>query len=388
MPTERLYYESSYLTEFSAKVLACTEDKKGFATVLDKTAFYPEGGGQPFDAGYFLLDGERLEVFEVREKAGDVFHYTSACLPVGATVEGFLNFDRRFDLMQQHTGEHILSGLVRELFGFENVGFHLSDKDMSVDFSGALSAADINMLVGRSNKIILENQPVVASFPLDLENLDYRCKKEIEGKIRIVAAGKADLCACCGTHTSTTGEVLALAVFDSMAYKGGTRLYMACGGRVLKDYMAKNADCYKISHLLSSKVSEIVPSLENKIAENELLRQEIGQLKNQLYTLWVSSVPSGRLGFFEKDNLTAGDVQRVAQLLNEKCEIAVVSAPQECGNVKVCIISSVVDTSLVGRAICEKLTGKGGGKNGIFQCVVQGTAVKAVLESVLDISLD
>lgn len=384
MPTQKLYYDSSYLTEFTATVTACFEDKKGFAILLDRTAFYPEGGGQPYDTGFLLVGKEKNEIFEVWEKQGDILHYASSPLPVGIQVQGLINFERRFELMQQHTGEHILSGLVKSNFGFDNVGFHLTDKDMSVDFSGALSKEDVDTLVQKSNNIILKNQQVTASFPLEVKSLDYRSKKEIDGDIRIVKAGDADLCACCGTHTATTGEVIAIVVFDAISYKGGTRLFMACGSRVLRDYISKNSACYAISHLLSSPVAEIAQAVKNKMSEVEALKQELFGIKNQLYAQWVKEVPTATLGLFSKDGLTAGEAQKLAQLINARCEIACVSALQPDDTTKICIISTVFDTNLLGRTVCDALVGKGGGKNGIFQCVVTKIGdLSAILSAVI-----
>ncbi|MEG1896231.1 MAG: DHHA1 domain-containing protein, partial [Oscillospiraceae bacterium] len=294
-----------------------------------------------------------------------------------------IDFDRRFDLMQQHTGEHILSGLVKSEYGFDNVGFHLTPKDMSVDFSGVLTQNDLEKLMEKANAIITENQPVTACYPENVEQLDYRSKKELEGAIRIVTAGQADVCACCGTHTKTTGEVFCIFAFDSMNYKGGTRVFLACGGRAFKDYMAKNATCYSISHLLSGKVEELVPAVQAKLDEAQALRQEIAGLKNQLFALWTEQIPHGVLGFFEKEGLTPGELQRLAVLINAKCSVACCVSLQE-GSRKVCIVSSTLDTNTLGRSLCEQLQGKGGGKNGIFQCTVTADGnVQAAIEKAI-----
>ncbi|MEG2928013.1 MAG: alanyl-tRNA editing protein [Oscillospiraceae bacterium] len=370
MSTEKLYYENSYLADFSGVVTGCTQEKGRFAITLDRTAFYPEGGGQPCDIGYILVGENRVDIVEVREKQGEIYHYSDSPVPIGNAILGFIDFDRRFDLMQQHTGEHILSGLVKQEYGFDNVGFHLTPKDMSVDFSGALTPRDIEGLMEKANAIVLKNQSVTAEFPKNVETLSYRSKKELSGAIRIVTAGTADICACCGTHTATTGEVTCIAALDSMSYKGGTRIFMACGKRAFKDYMEKNQRCYGISHLLSSKVEEIVPAVEGKMAEVERLKQELYAMKNQLFSLWIKDIPSGKLGYFETEGLTPGELQKLAQLINEKCAIACAVARQGDGSRKVCIISTEFDTNILGRSVCEALSGKGGGKLGIFQCTV------------------
>ncbi|MBR6518395.1 MAG: alanyl-tRNA editing protein, partial [Oscillospiraceae bacterium] len=280
--------------------------------------------------------------------------------------EGEIDFERRFDLMQQHTGEHIVSGIVHSLFGYDNVGFHLSEKDMSLDFSGPLSREDIDRVVEIANDLIVKNQPVTADYP-DISKIEYRSKKALEGPVRIVTAGDADVCACCGTHLSTTGQVQMIAVTDSMNYKGGTRVFLGCGRRVFADYMAKNTSCLDISHKLSAKVEEITDKVSDKISECENLKAELAEAKNQLFSYWAESVPAGDVGFMEKDGLTSGEIQRLCSRLNEKCPTACVVAKQADGTSKICLFSSVCDTNKVGRAICTALGGKGGGKPGIFQ---------------------
>ena len=366
MNCEKLFYNDSYATTFTAEVIDCFENKDHFAIVLDKTLFYPEGGGQPCDHGVIRFGGETAEVFDVREKNGIICHYSKTEIPVGTVIEGEIDFERRFDLMQQHTGEHMISGIVHSLFGYDNVGFHLSEKDMSLDFSGPLSKEDIDRVVEIANDLIVKNQPVTADYP-DISKIEYRSKKALEGPVRIVTAGDADVCACCGTHLSTTGQVQMIAVTDSMNYKGGTRIFLGCGRRVFADYMAKNTSCLDISHKLSAKVEEISDKVSDKISECENLKAELAEAKNQLFSYWAESVPAGDVGFMEKDGLSSGEIQRLCTRLNEKCPTACVVAKQTDGTSKICLFSSVCDTNKVGRAICTALGGKGGGKPGIFQ---------------------
>lgn len=366
MNCEKLFYNDSYATTFTAEVIDCFENKDHFAIVLDKTLFYPEGGGQPCDHGVIRFGGETAEVFDVREKNGIICHYSKTEIPVGTVIEGEIDFERRFDLMQQHTGEHMISGIVHSLFGYDNVGFHLSEKDMSLDFSGPLSREDIDRVVEIANDLIVKNQPVTADYP-DISKIEYRSKKALEGPVRIVTAGDADVCACCGTHLSTTGQVQMIAVTDSMNYKGGTRIFLGCGRRVFADYMAKNTSCLDISHKLSAKVEEISDKVNDKISECENLKAELAEAKNQLFSYWAESVPAGDVGFMEKDGLSSGEIQRLCSRLNEKCPTACVVAKQTDGTSKICLFSSVCDTNKVGRAICTALGGKGGGKPGIFQ---------------------
>ena len=181
--TKKLYYEDVYKKEFTAKVLECRESKKGYEIILNQTAFYPEGGGQPSDTG--ILGG--INVKEVHEKDGELIHYTDGPLEVGMDVIGKINWGRRFDLMQQHSGEHIVSGLVHEAFGYDNVGFHMGSDVITIDFNGMLDEEQMAEIEAKVNQIIWENQEVEIFYPTEeeLKNLDYRSKKELSGWVRM-----------------------------------------------------------------------------------------------------------------------------------------------------------------------------------------------------------
>lgn len=376
---EKLFYNDSFLSSFSATVTNCTIEKDHFSIVLDKTVFYPESGGQPSDKGTLSFNDTNAEIFFVKEKNGVICHYSYTQIPVGTTVFGQIDFQRRFDLMQQHTGEHIVSGIVNSLFGYDNVGFHLTENNMSIDFSGVLSNEDLLKVIDMSNDIILKNQPVAASYP-DTTNLEYRSKKILEGPIRIVEAGKADRCACCGTHVKTTGQVQIIAVKDSMNYKGGTRVFLGCGNRVYKDYLAKNAECYKISHLLSCKIGDVSQKVNDKIKECDNLKTQLSNAKQELFSLWAENI-HGDIGYIEKDNLSSSEIQKLADAINKNCPVSVVLSHQENESYKICIISKTQDTNKLGKAICNAFGGKGGGKNGIFQGTLNSYGdIKSVLE--------
>lgn len=384
MATEKLFYSNSFATEFTAEVVNCEKVKDYYAIVLDKTIFYPEGGGQPCDMGTLTFAGGKAEVFFTKEKDETIYHHTDTEIPVGTVVEGKIDFERRFDLMQQHTGEHILSGIIYKLYGHTNVGFHLTERDMSIDLSGQLSQQDIDRAVDMANEIIIKNQPVTADYP-DISQLEYRSKKALQGPVRIVTAGEADVCACCGTHLETTGQVQMIAVKDSMNYKGGTRIFFDCGKRVFVDYMKKNVDVLDISHMLSAKTDEISAKVADKIKECDNLKMQLAAAKNELFGVWAGAVPEGEYGCLVKENLTSGDIQRLCVELNKKCLTAVAVSPQEDGQGKICIVSSTVDTNKFGRAICAVLGGKGGGKPGIFQGNVASCAdCETVVRSVFD----
>ena len=202
--TKKLYYKDAYLREFCARVLSCTPCADGmFNVVLDETAFYPEVGGQPADLG--ALGAAR--VMDVQLQGEAVVHRTTAPLRVGETVQGNIDWARRFDHMQQHTGEHITSGIIKSRFGFDNLGFHMGRESVVLECSGQLDAAQLEELELAVNEAICRNGEVRAWFPRpdELAGLTYRRKKEIEGDVRIVDAAGADVCACCGTHVARAG---------------------------------------------------------------------------------------------------------------------------------------------------------------------------------------
>jgi alanyl-tRNA synthetase len=370
--TEKLYYIDSYKTEFDAVVVSCEKNKKGFATVLDKTAFYPEGGGQPRDKGiltYAVKSGENItvNVKDVKEKDDIIIHYTDSALPVGESVHGLIDWDRRYSLMQQHTGDHILSGVVLKEFGLNNVGFHLSDNDMMIDYDGRLSRRDIEKVVRIANDYALRAQPVTASFPDNVENLHYRSKIHgIVGKIRIVQAGDADICACCGTHTRTTAEASPIILTD-FAYMGqNTRLFVKCGKRALDYANDRNRDCLAISRMLSLPVEKIADGVKKRLADIENYKSQLGEVKKQLLDIRILQTKTAEgVAVLAKDGLDSADVQKAALALGEKSDVAVVLSGG--GTNKIAIASSKIDTNKLGKFIRGKLGGKGGGKIGIYQ---------------------
>ena len=203
--TEKLFYEDSHRTEFTAKVISCEEAKDGFCVVLDQTAFFPEGGGQYADTGIL----GNTEVTDVHEKNDVIFHSVTAPLEVGSIVSGKINWKERFEKMQQHTGEHIVSGIVHERFGYNNVGFHLGADYCTMDFDGPISKAQLKEIEAAANEAVYRNLEVEVLYPSkeELKDMDYRSKIEIEGQVRIVKIPGYDVCACCAPHVKTTGEI-------------------------------------------------------------------------------------------------------------------------------------------------------------------------------------
>ncbi len=383
--SEKLFYKNRYMQEFDSVVTSCTEDKKGWAVVLEQTAFYPEGGGQPADHGTLSFGESTAEITDVRERNGVIIHYADIEIPAGTTVHGVIDWNRRYDFMQQHTGEHMFSGVVNSMFGFNNVGFHLSEKDNVVDFDGPMTKEDIKAVMDRCNEIVWRNQPVYAGFPENVKELEYRSKKELTGDIRIVRAGDADICACCGTHTATTSQAGPIVALNSMAYKGGTRISILCGKRAVEYLKQRNDHCYEISHILSSPVEEIVGALNNRMKEIEDLKIALASARRQLMTLWVNEVESdGEIVVMSRENLASNEIQNLCLMLSEKTKTAVVYSAQTDANGKICIVSSEKDTNKLGRFISATLGGKGGGKPGIYQGFVEKSADEDIIRELIE----
>lgn len=267
----KLYYDSAYIKEFEAQVLSCQEGKKGWEITLSATAFYPEGGGQPADTG--LLGNVR--VTDVHEKDGPVVHYTDGPLPVGEMVRGVIDWDRRFQHMQEHSGEHLVSGLIHQRFGYDNVGFHMGTDEVTIDFNGVLEWEDLMAIEEKANGMIWENLEISAVYPEkdELDAMEYRSKKELTGAVRIVSIPGGDVCACCGTHVERTGEIGLVKFLSMIHYKGGVRISLLCGKRAVEDYERKRDQVQKISVLLSARPGEIARAVE-KLKEDEAKLQE------------------------------------------------------------------------------------------------------------------
>ena len=279
--TEKLFYKDSYTKEFQARVLSCTECKENYQAVLTRTAFFPEGGGQSADTGFFYTeDGREIPVTDVQEKDGIVFHYITSPVKEGEEIKGKLDFEERFSKMQQHTGEHIISGLVNRHFGYHNVGFHLGTEEVTMDYDGILTQEDLEQIEMEANQAVAENIPVVVLYPSEeeLKNITYRSKIEIEGQVRIVQIPGYDSCACCAPHVKETGSIGLVKIVGAIHYKGGMRVSMLCGFRALSDYRMKERNVVKISNLLSAKQEDTAHAVER-------LGQEVNRQKEKIKNL-------------------------------------------------------------------------------------------------------
>ena len=288
--TIKLYDIDSHLSEFSATVISC----ENAVAVLDKTAFFPEGGGQTSDTGY--IDG--VKVLDVQIKDGVIYHYLESDIAVGKTVDCKLDWDERFRKMQNHSGEHIISGIVHSLFGYENVGFHLSKSEMTMDFSGALTRDDLNKIELLANKAVWENVKFNCYYPENLENLEYRSKLDLTEDVRIVEIENYDRCACCAPHVNTSSEIGMIKILDFEKNKGGVRLWVKCGIDALQDYNAKYQSGLRISSLLCTEQEGIATAVERLLKAEGDLKFKIGDLKRRLINEKVKT-------FSSDNNITA-----------------------------------------------------------------------------------
>ena len=258
--TEKLYDTDAYLTAFRATVLAVREEAEARYVTLDRTAFFPEGGGQGADRG--TLAG--LPVLDVQVRDGIIEHKLTAPLPLGAQVDGVIDFANRFDKMQCHTAEHILSGIIHSSYGYDNKGFHLSDDIMTLDTSAPLTPEQLTEVEEAANRVVFANLPVRAAYPSPevLAAMTYRSKLDLTENVRIVTIPGVDVCACCAPHVSHTGEIGVIKILTAEKHKSGLRLTVVAGGRALADYRRRVENTARIGALLSVKQEECADAVE------------------------------------------------------------------------------------------------------------------------------
>lgn len=362
--TERLYYQDAYLKEFTAQVLSCEPSKNGFAVVLDKTAFYPEGGGQPCDLGTL---GEAA-VTDVHAKDGVIVHTCDK--PVSGTVQGKINWERRFDLMQQHSGEHIVSGLIHNRFGYENVGFHMGADMITIDLSGVLTAQEIAELEQAANQAVWENIPIDIFCPdaEELQKLEYRSKKELTGEVRIVRWPGIDTCACCGTHVQRSGEIGLIKLFSCVKFHEGVRIELLCGRRAYEYISAVVVQNREISGLLSAKPLETAAAASRMARELAETKYALGAAQQKYFESLAESFRDlGNVTFFE-DGLSPDALRRLCVEITEVCggRCALFSGTEADGY-KYAVGEKDGDLRALIKQMNEALHGRGGGKPNFAQ---------------------
>ena len=383
METRRLYDEDGYCASFEARVVAIQPgaDEKEYDVVLDATAFFPEEGGQSPDTG-MLADGKVLDV-QIRD--GVITHrvvFEGAVPAVGDTVRGRIDWDHRYSNMQNHTGEHIFSGLVHQQYGYENVGFHLSDNTVTMDYNGFLTEEQIAELEQKANAAIYSNIAVQCEYPDQamLDALEYRSKKALEGPIRIVTIPGVDVCACCAPHVHRTGEVGMLKVIGSQKYKGGVRLEILCGYRALAGYGETLRQLTAVSQQLSAKVEQIPEYIDRIQEENRRLSAALRALHVQQMTRQMEAVPESQANvFLFAEAIDQGIMrQTVNELVKHHEGYCGVFLFRDVDEYAYIIGSSKEDCRQVGEALREAFDAKGGGKPEMIQGSVSGVDYEAL----------
>lgn len=372
LETVRLYYEDVYNKEFEATVLECKESKQGFQIILDRSAFYPEGGGQPYDIGY-LND---IKVLEVHEKDGELLHYTEAPLEIGQKVKGSIDWERRFDLMQQHSGEHMVSGVIHEAYGYDNVGFHMGSDVLTIDFNGILDTVQMQEIEALVNKKIWENSKVEITYPSaeELKELPYRSKKELTGKVRIVRFPGVDLCACCGTHVAYTGEIGMVKLLSIVKFREGVRMEMICGKRVLDYLNMVDKQNHEISVKLSAKTEAVAKAVERLWEENFRMKGQMMRLEETLFSEEAKKwKDAGNVLLFQV-GLESDGVRKMADMVMQSCGgRCAVFSKNEDGSYKYAIGEKEGDLRQMTKEMNQALKGRGGGKPFFVQGSVQAT---------------
>ena len=370
--TKRLYYEDVYKKEFTAKVLECREAKKGFHIILDESAFYPEGGGQPSDAGY-LND---VKVKEVHEKDGELLHYTDKPLEAGTEVQGRIDWARRFDLMQQHSGEHMVSGLIHEAYGYDNVGFHMGSDTITVDLNGPLDETQLAEIEQKTNEKIWEDTEVKILYPTaeELEKIDYRSKKEHTGQVRIVTFPGIDVCACCGTHVTHTGEIGMVKLLSVVKFHDGIRMEMVCGKRVLDYLNMVNEQNHQISMKLSAKMDRTADAVQRLQDENFRMKGQVARMEEEMFRAEAKKWEGAGSVLIFKEGLEADSVRKLADAVMNTCEgCCAVFSRNEDGSYKYAMGEIDGDLRPYTKEMNAALNGRGGGKPFFVQGSVQAT---------------
>lgn len=373
MKTKALYDNDSFLKKFTATIISCTPWEGTFKVILDQTVFFPEQGGQTSDTG--ILGAGK--VLDVQIENDEIVHYTDIAYTVGETVLGEIDWSSRFSKMQQHTGEHLFTGLAHNIFGAENVGFHLSDNTVTLDLDIELSLEQVRQLERKVNEAIALDLPIKAYYPSDEEisGIEYRSKKEIEGAIRLVEIEGIDICACCAPHVNTTGQVGMLKVISFGKYKGGTRVYILCGLRALEDYNKKMDILSSTYQTLNCKEEEIPEKVKGLIEDNKNQKYQISEIKAKILLEQIEKYPSEIVDvtIFTED-LDAKNMREGVNALVEKHSglYAIFSGDDENGYNFV-IGSSTRDCSAIAKGLRELLGAKGGGSKQMAQGSIMAT---------------
>ena len=375
MKTRKLYYEDCLLREFTATVVSCEKTEKGYPVILDATAFYPEGGGQACDLG--MLDD--AAVLDVREKEEAVVHLCDKPLAANTQVTGTINWDRRLDLQQQHSGEHIVSGIIHKMYGCHNVGFHVGADLITIDFDYPIPADALAEIEKQANDAIYQNLPVKCWYPTEdqLPAIAYRTKKALAWPVRIVEVPGYDTCACCGVHVAYTGQIGVIKLLSCVKFHEGVRIEMVCGARALR-YLSRIYQQNKlVSQAFSAKFLETGAAAQRM---NDALGAEkfrAAALERQVFDSIAQHYKEKGNVLHFADSLTPGAVRELADRIARQCGgTAAVFSGNDADGYSVCLVNHTQPVAELGKQMNAELNGRGGGKPGFFQGSVRAPKVQ------------
>ncbi len=373
--TEQLYYSDSYLKEFDAMVLSSTLRSDGrYEIILDKTAFYPEGGGQPGDTGIIA----NVTVFDTQITDNSIIHICSGYLEPGIKVHCLLNWERRFDYMQQHSGEHIISGIICSELDCDNIGFHLGSETVTIDYNKYADINKIREIEEIANRYIAEDHRVVISYPdeNELSSLNYRSKKEIDNHIRIVSFPGADTCACCGTHLNSSAQVILVKIISHKKFHDGMRLELLCGNRAVKHLLNCWEQNAAVSRELSAPVDHTHDAVHKLLEQNEILKSKYSAAEEELFRIISEQFINKGNTYIIREDMESVSLRKLCDSIFHKCGGFCIVFSGHGNNFKYALMSSADSFSSLIHDINSELHGRGGGRDGL----AQGTVIADVDE--------
>ena len=385
----KIYEKDSYENHTATQVTASKEEKGKHLIQLKESIFFPEEGGQYADSGIIIYGNKELKLSDGQIIDGEIWYFVQEEIPEGSDVICRLDWPKRYSRMQQHSGEHILTGVIHNRYGYDNIGFHLSDDSaVTLVMNGDLTREEVLDMERVANDVVYRNLPIIDSYPSkeELEHINYRSKKEIEGQIRLITVGcgddVVDVCACCAPHVAHTGEVGIIKVVSVAPYKGGTQIGILCGKRAL-DYLRDEHEMIdKLARSFSTSIDKIPDSVEAIREENASLRESAFRLMDEKMKGIIAGLENGMNGCLFVDEDTSPTIMKNCyNAMCEKYEGKVgVFAGKDGGGYRYYAGSRKEDSRLTGNLLKEKLGAKGGGNEEMVQGRVD--ALKSDIEKI------
>ncbi len=379
-PTIKLFENDSYIKDFMATVISCEEKDGAYLVVLDKTAFFPEGGGQDADNGKI---GD-ADILDVQIKNEIIYHKVNKTIAVNQEVNCVLDWDTRFSRMQNHTGEHIISGVIHSMFGYNNVGFHMNDTLITLDVDGALTEDDVKAVELKANKAVYDNKIIKAIYPTpeELPDYDYRSKLDITEGVRLIEIEDYDLCACCAPHVARTGEVGIIKILSFIPYKKGTRIEMICGYLALCDYCQLHNNNKSIMNLLSAKRIETPSAVEKIHKDLGACRSENKKLLSEMAMLKMDKTVFDNVACVFVDGATYDELRNCSNTLTEEHEYCCIFSNTDGDNYIYVVSSKENNVRELVQGLNKAFNGKGGGRDNYAQGKITSNNKNDILDHI------